>query len=162
MKRSFIIIALFLSTFLVTPAASAQSVGLGLHGGGLGITGAANGGIGYGAHLIAQPFSLAGFKIDATFADLDGGNFFSTSPSFILYPVDFIELKMGILGGATLVKYGSDADLEFGLNVGALGELGITDNFRVGMEAKYHSVFETEDFWTVMVTSTYHFELGAW
>jgi len=162
MKRTFIIIAIFVSTFFLSPGASAQSVGFGVHGGGVGITGTANGGIGYGAHLIAQPFSLAGFKVDATFADLDGGSFFSTSPSFILFPVDFLELKMGFLGGATLVKFGTGADLEFGLNFGALGELGITDNFRVGMEAKYHSVFETEDFWTVFLTTTYHFELGAW
>ncbi len=162
MKRILLRITTVFVFFIGAVNAEAQSIGLGVHGGGLGITGEANGGIAYGAHIIAHPFSLAGFKVDATFAGLDGGTFFSTSPAFILFPLDYLELKMGLLGGATLMKAGTGADMKFGLNFGALGELGITETFAVGMEGRYHSMFESEDFWTVLLTTTFHFELGGW
>lgn len=140
--------------------ASAAQFKLGGHVGALGTTGiGSSSNIGYGVHFGVNPYGFAAFQIDATFAPLTGGTYFSSSPAIILYLVDHEELKFGLLGGAGFYKF-PGADMKFGLNTGASGEFALAENFTVGMETRYHPVFSSEDVWSVFVTLGFRFEPG--
>jgi hypothetical protein len=155
LKRIFSGIVLTLSL-----GAYAQSVHLGAHVGAIGSDSGSE--IGYGVHLTANPYGFAGFRVDATFADFDGMGYFSTSPAVIVYPVDFEEMKLGLIGGAGFYRFEGDKT-RFGLNYGAVADFMLARSFSVGMEARGHSVFDVPNVWTLFITAAYRFELeGAW
>jgi hypothetical protein len=137
--------------------AAAQSVQLGAHVGALSANKDST--IAYGVNLTSNPYGFAGFRIDATFADLDGA-YFSTSPAMVFYPVDFQEMQLGLLGGAGFYKLPGDKT-RFGLNFGVLGDFALSQQLSVGMEARVHPIFQVEDVWTVFLTASYRFELGG-
>lgn len=161
-KKNFTGLLLALAGFFFMPSqAEAQTVDIGGHIGALGAGTTSD--IAYGAHFVANPFGFAGFKVDVTFTPTEGGTFFSSSPAVIFYPVDFAEMQLGFLGGAGFYRAPGDK-MRFGLNIGALGNFGLTENFSVGMETRYHSIFgDAENAWTVLLTAAFKFELGgAW
>jgi len=142
-------------------AAQAQSLQVGGHIGAFG-GGGGESEIAYGAHLVASPYTQFGFRIDATAASLPGGTYFSTSPAIIFYPVDFQEMKLGVLGGAGFHRIPNDKT-RFALNYGIIGDFSLTDTVSVGFDARNHSIFDIQDIWTVFVTMGFRFELdGGW
>jgi hypothetical protein len=140
--------------------AFAQSVAIGAH---VGAVGADSSEIGYGVNLTADPYGVAAFRIDATFAPFAAGNYFSTSPAVIVYPFNFEEMKLGFLGGAGFYSIPADKT-HFGLNYGVIGDFSLSENFSVGMEARGHSIFDVEDMWSVFLTAAFRFDIanGGW
>ncbi|MBS1982916.1 MAG: hypothetical protein JST16_01985 [Bdellovibrionales bacterium] len=117
--------------------------------------------IGYGVHLGSDPSGLAAFQIDFTTAPFDGGTYFSSSPAVVIYPVNYEEFKLGVMAGAGFYKL-PVVSTKFGLNAGVTGDFKLAKEFSVGMEARYHEIFSTDNnVWTVFLTLRYHFEMGG-
>jgi hypothetical protein len=152
---------IFLALFLgLSWGAQAQSLQLGAHVGALGVDSKSE--IAYGINLTSNPYGFAGFRMDATFAEFSGARYFSTSPAVIFYPVDFAEMQLGVLGGAGFYKLPQDKT-RFGTNFGVLGDFMLSKTLSVGMETRYHYVFDADSVWTVFLTAAYKFELsGGW
>ncbi|MEO5667487.1 MAG: hypothetical protein ABIR96_05470 [Bdellovibrionota bacterium] len=143
---------------LASFGAAAQSVKLGAHIGNLGTEGGSE--IAYGVNLETNPYGIAAFRIDATFASFAAGNYFSTSPALVIYPMDMEEMQFGILGGAGFYKIPGDKT-RFGLNYGIKGDFALGKNVTVGMEARAHPIFDVADVWTVFLTAALRFDLGG-
>ena len=155
--------ALLTPLFLaLTPTAQAQEFKLGAHVGALGTTSPSDSTIAYGAHFLVNPFSIAGFQIDATFGRFNGATYFSTSPAVVVYVVDYSEFRLGLMGGPGFYKFPGDST-KFGLHIGAMGEFSLTDNFIVGMETRFHPVIgdNAPNVWNVFLTVGYRFEAGG-
>ena len=153
--------------FLSFESLNAQQVKIGGALGALGVQSTTNSSsIGFGPFFTVVPYENLGLMVDATFADLNSGTYFSTSPSLVGYLASPEELKLGIFGGGGFYKLGSNP-LNFGLNVGALGDFMVAPNFFVGAQIKFHRLFETGSdptVWNVFLTLSYAFETqdGGW
>jgi hypothetical protein len=156
LKRIFSITILALGV-----SSQAQTLQVGGHIGAVGGSQASSE-IAYGAHLTSNPYSMAGFRIDATAANFSGGTYFSTSPAVVFYPVDFDEMKLGVLVGAGFHRRPSDKT-RFAVNYGVLGDFSLSKTLSVGFDTRAHSIFDVEDLWTVFLTMGFRFELdGGW
>lgn len=142
-------------------SSQAQEFVLGGQVGALGTAGTKDGSeksaIAFGPFLKINPYGWAAFKIDAAFAHYSGGNYFSSSPAILLYPVAFEEFSLGLITGAGFYKLPHN-DIKFGVNIGASGDFAVTKHASVGMETRYHPVFDSPDIWTVFLTLGFRFE----
>lgn len=150
----------FLLFSLATPNLQAQSFQVGGQAGAVGANSSSD--IGFGAFIVANPYGIAGMKFDANFSD----SLITFGPAVVFYPVDFEEMRLGLLGGAGFYKISGAGDTsvsEFGVNFGVGGDFALSEGFALGMETRYHSIFDTEDAWMVFLTAAFQFELeGAW
>lgn len=139
----------------------AQTLQVGGHVGALGATSGPSE-IGYGLNLTANPYNFAGFRMDLSFAGMEGGTYFSTGPALVFYPVDFDEMKLGALIGAGFHRFPGDKT-RFAINYGMLGDFSLTEMISVGFDTRYHGLFDVDNIWTVFLTLGFRFELeGAW
>jgi hypothetical protein len=143
---------------LASFGAAAQSVKIGGHVGALGSDTSSE--IAYGVNLTTNPYGIAAFRIDATFASFAQGTYFSSSPALVVYPMDFEEMQLGFLGGAGFYRLPGDKT-RFGLNYGVIGDFALAENFTVGMEARAHPIFDVADVWTVFLTAALRFDMGG-
>jgi hypothetical protein len=153
-------ILLFLALGVGTwQTARAQEIKFGGHVGAIGVSDTSK--IGYGAHLNINPYGWAAFQADATFAKFGNDKwYFSSSPGVVLYPVYYDEFRLGIIGGPGFYKL-PGLSTKFGLHIGATGDFAVTENFVVGMETRYHPVFDAEDVWSVFLTAGFKFDAGG-
>lgn len=164
MKRLFLspLLGLFLAS-----AAQAQEVQIGGHAGAIGHGSeapiAGKTAVGGGAFVTVNPYGWAALQMDFSLTDFGtgyGGFYFGASPSLVFYPVDYSEMKIGVMFGPGFHKYGED-NLRFGLNVGILGEFALSDNFVLGMQTRYHPIFGAADIYSVVMTMAFRFEVGG-
>ena len=145
---------------LTPEVARAQHVSVGAHVGAVGTTDTSA--MGYGAHFNVLPYDWAAFQADFTLASFNGGKYFSSSPAIVLYPVAFEEFSIGLIGGAGFYKLPA-VNTKFGVNFGALADFHLTPLVSVGMESRYHSIFDGDSVWNVFLTLNFHFEGdGGW
>lgn len=160
--KNFFKKSLFASLFVFQFAHAAEFV-LGGHAGALGTSGkgplADKSTLAYGANLKINPYDWAALKLDATFGQLDNRGYFSTSPALMLSPILFEEFTMGFLAGPGFYKLPTQST-KFGLNFGVAGDFNLADSLSVGMEARYHPIFDSDDIWTVFVTLGFRFKAG--
>jgi len=143
--------------------ARAQEIVVGAQTGGLGTVdypGSEKSTIAFGPFVKVNPYGWAAFKLDATFGHFDGGSYFSSSPAVQLNPIAYEEFSLGFIGGAGFYKLPSRS-LRFGLNGGVSGDFALTNHLSVGMEARYHTVFDSPNIWNVFLTLGYSFETGG-
>lgn len=152
-------LGLFLSLAASSPQLRAQEYILGAHVGGLGLMGdgASSSGVAYGPYMRVNPLGWAAFQLDATFAHFDGGLYFSSSPGIFLYPVATDEFAVGVIFGPGFYKLPGDG-MKFGLHVGVGGDFAVSKNLSVGMETRFHPIFQAPDAWSVFVNLGFRFE----
>lgn len=158
-----------LFSVLTICSARATEYELGAHAGGIGLTDnnssflADQSSIAYGVQFLANPYGWAALELDATFAHFDSGEYFSTSPGLVLYPVAYDTVKLGFVGGVGFYKMPT-LDVKFGMNIGLEGEFAIGNQVSVGVEGRYHPVLSNyaPSIWTVCFSVAYKFGTGSW
>ena len=162
MKKFFKLLS-FLTISLLSYTVSAQEFTIGAHVGALGSSSsdsnASTSTIGYGPDIKIDPYGWAALKIDATFGTLAGSSYFSSSPAIQLNPIAYEEFQMGFLAGPGFYKL-LGQDIKFGLNFGVAGDFLLAKNLSIGMEARYHPIFDSVDIWTVYLTMGFRFQGG--
>lgn len=160
--KNFLKKSTFLGLFVFGASQAAEFV-LGGHVGALGTT--RNGKnsnesiLAYGANLKINPYDWAALKLDATFGRMNSESYFSTSPALMLSPILFEEFNIGFLAGPGFYKLPGQ-DTKFGLNFGIAGDFNLSKNLSVGMESRYHPIFDSVDVWNVFVTMGFRFSAG--
>jgi hypothetical protein len=149
---------LFSFLFAVSFSAVSQELKIGGQVGGFGTERASS--IGYGALFGVNPYGWIGFQADFATGEVKGRWHYYVSPAIIIYPVDFEEFKLGLLGGAGFYKQ-PDISTKFGMNGGVVGDFNLTENFAVGMQTRYHGVLDAVDVWSVFLTASYRYDLGG-
>lgn len=118
--------------------------------------------IGYGAYFMANPFGNAALKVDATLANFEGASYTAGGPSLYFFLMDYSELRAGVGGGAAFHKF-EHLDLGFGMNLGLLGEVSLSDSLKLGLETRYHWVLNnTPNVWSTFLSLGYAFGDGGW
>ena len=154
---SFAVTAAFLT--IGQHSAQAQAVQFGGHAGAMGLGSQTK--VGFGADLVFVPGDLFGLWVDGTFASFKGVNYFSTSPSLLVYaPVGSDELKVGGLLGVGFHKV-QHVDMKFGLNLGAFADFYVAPNFTVGAMGRYQPIIDFNDGWGVFLTVKLAFTTGS-
>jgi hypothetical protein len=149
---------ILLSLLLIIPSVFSQEVKVGGQIGGFGTTRASS--IGYGLLAGVNPYGWMAFQADFATGQISSRWSYYVSPALILYPIDFEEFRLGIIGGAGFYKE-PDISTHFGMNGGISGDFNLTNNFSVGMQTRYHGVLDAPDIWTVFITASYRYELGG-
>jgi len=162
MRKSFkLVTILMISVF--SQQGFAQEFTLGGHAGALGTTSTGSRSsastIAFGPFIKIDPYGWAAFKLDATFARLEDSSYFSSSPAIQLNFVNYEEFQLGVLAGPGFYKI-PDQDLKFALNMGVAGDFALAKNLSIGMEARYHPIFDSVDVWTVYLTMGFRFQGG--
>ncbi len=145
---------------MVTTTGHAQETQISIRGGALGF--GSQSGLGYGASFLVIPYGWAGFIVDLSSAIVDGDAYFSSSPSLVLYPLAYEEVRAGVLFGGGFYKLPAQS-MKFGLDFGLLGDFALSNNMSVGMEMRNHYVFNSADAWNIFLTWGWKFDGdGGW
>jgi len=140
-------------------SSQAQQVKIGGQIGGFGSNDSSS--IGFGALIDVNPYDWISFQADGAYGTVSGNDLWYVSPALVVYPVDYSEFKLGLIGGAGFYGF-PEISTKFGLNLGATGDFALTDSFVVGMQTRYHWVFDsTDDLWSVFITAAYRFDVGG-
>lgn len=153
-------LSLALNLWLPTQA-TAQEFVLGAQVGGVGanesVGTSSSSGVAYGPFLRINPLGWAAFQVDATFASLSGARYFSSSPGLYIYPYASDDYSVGMIFGPGFYSLPNQS-IKFGLHLGIGGSFSVAKNFSIGTEARYHSVLQSMDAWSVLVNVGYRFE----
>lgn len=71
------------------------------------------------------------------------------------------DFSLGMGPGAYILKSSLASNTYFGLHGAAGADILISDELRIGMQGRYHFLFdEADDYWTLMARIGYQFDLG--
>jgi hypothetical protein len=158
--KNYLFSGLYGALFLLAIQSFGQELKIGGQVGGYGTDKASS--IGYGAVFGVNPYGWIAFQADFATGQIKSETHYYFSPAIVIYPVDFQEFRLGIIGGAGFYKE-AGISTKFGTNGGISGDFNLTDSFAVGMQTRYHGVLDAPDLWTVFITASYRYELGgAW
>ncbi len=161
--KSYFSAVLFSGVLTFAGTAHGSEIVLGGHSGALGTSGTGvnsdESTLGYGVNLKINPYDWAALKLDATMARWNGKAYFSSSPAVMLTPFLYEEFAVGLLAGPGFYKLPNQST-KFGINLGVAGDFNLGSNLSVGMDARYHTLFDSVDVWTVFANLGFRFQLG--
>jgi hypothetical protein len=158
--KSISLLTIFLCAFFVG-STYAQEVKVGGHVGALGV--GSETGIGFGGALQIAPYETVGIRLDATFAQINGSNYFATTPMVIWFVPTTEEFKAGLMLGAGFHKIGN-LGMKFGMGGGASADFVLSKNMSIGGVVLLHNVFDFDsNVWSTMLTFNFAFgDAGSW
>jgi hypothetical protein len=157
LKRIFVISTALVALGLAPKLSNAQQVKIGGHVGALGV--GESGTIGYGGQIAFFPYDTLGLLVNGTYGRPNDSGFFYGSPSLVFYFATPEELKLGGLIGGGFYK-ASNVDAKFGIDYGLIGDFMLSPTVSVGTEARFHSIFDSDDAWNIFLTFNFTFSAG--